>query len=82
MEKALKTIYRIQKDVRVLSSVLGLLDWDQKTYMPDDANKGRAEQIASIGRLIHEKFMSDELYNAVRILHRPNNFKKLKKKWL
>ncbi|MBU4502644.1 MAG: carboxypeptidase M32 [Nanoarchaeota archaeon] len=80
MKKELEIIYKIQKDISVLSSVLTLLDWDQKTYMPEDANRGRAEQTSSILKIIHEKFMSEELYKAVKRLHNPRNLNKLKKK--
>jgi len=80
MEKELKLIYNIQKDISTLGSVLALLDWDQKTYMPKEGNKSRAEQIASIGKIIHEKFLSDELYKSVKKLHNPRVFRKLKKK--
>ena len=80
MKKELKTIYRIQKDISVLSSVLGLLSWDQKTYMPKDANSGRAEEITAISKLIHEKFLSNELYKAVKKLNSKKIFKTLNKK--
>lgn len=79
IKKELKIIYGIQKQISVLSSVLALLEWDQKTYMPKDANEGRAEQTASIGKLIHEKLLSESLYEAIRKLHNPKVFKTLKR---
>lgn len=80
MKKELETIYEIQKQISVLSSVLGLLDWDQKTYMPKDGNVGRAEQMALIGKLIHKSLLSENLYKAVNKLRRSSVFKTLKKK--
>lgn len=80
MEKELKTIYDVQKKISVLSSVLGLLDWDQKTYMPRGSNDGRAEQVSAIGKLIHEQLLSEKLFKAVSKLHDPRTFKTLKKR--
>lgn len=80
MKKELEIIYKIQRDVSVLFSVLTLLDWDQKTYMPREGNEDRAEEMACISKLIHEKFLSEKLYKAVRKLHSSKIFKALKEK--
>jgi len=80
MKKELKLIYDIQKEISVLGSVLGLLDWDQKTYMPRFEAGDRSEEIVSIGKLIHEKLLSENLYSAVRNLHNPRVFRTLKRK--
>lgn len=80
MEKELKIIYDIQREISVLTSVLALLDWDQKTYMPLEAKEERSEQVSSITKIIHEKFLSEKLYRAVKKLHNPGVFKTLKKK--
>jgi carboxypeptidase Taq len=44
-----------------LHNVEALLSWDQQTYMPPKGAAGRAEQMATIGRLAHEHFVSDEI---------------------
>ena len=38
-----------------------VLEWDQETYMPQGAAEARANQIATLRQLAHEKFTSDEM---------------------
>ena len=49
------------KDVSMLSQASGLLGWDQETYMPKRAAADRANQLALLAGLAHEKQTSDEL---------------------
>jgi len=44
-----------------LERAAGVLDWDQKTYMPMGGLSGRGEQLASLGVVIHERLASPEL---------------------
>lgn len=48
------------KDVARLDSIGQLLDWDQETGMPENGVSARAEQIALVAGIGHEKFVSDE----------------------
>jgi carboxypeptidase Taq len=68
----LEIIARYQKEIRLLSQTSGLLQWDQRTYMPKKAIKSRAEQTALLSSLIHEKFTSDEFFNAISRLKNKN----------
>lgn len=43
-----------------LASTAGLLSWDQRTMMPPSGGAVRAERLATVGRLAHELFVSDE----------------------
>ena len=43
-------------EVNDISSAAGLLHWDQSTYMPPGGAAARARQMATLGRLSHEKF--------------------------
>ena len=36
------------------------LAWDQQTYMPEGGVRGRSEQLATLARLSHEMFVSEE----------------------
>lgn len=45
-------------DLRAASSVL---EWDQETYMPPGGNRARAQQLATLETVAHEKFTSDEI---------------------
>ena len=44
-----------------LEAASDVLQWDLRTYMPPGGNSVRAMQIATLERLAHEKFTSDEL---------------------
>jgi carboxypeptidase Taq len=43
-----------------LSNVTHLLDWDRQTMMPARGAPGRAEALATMHRMSHERFISDE----------------------
>jgi carboxypeptidase Taq len=43
-------------EINDLESAAALLDWDQSTYMPPGGAAARARQLATLGRLAHEKF--------------------------
>jgi len=38
-----------------------VLAWDQKVTMPPRGNTARAEQMATLGRIAHERFVADEI---------------------
>ena len=44
-----------------LNNCASLLGWDQQTFMPHGAGVSRAEQLATLGRLSHEKFVIPEI---------------------
>lgn len=44
------------QEIEDLKSVAALLTWDQATYMPPGGSRARARQLATVGRLAHEKF--------------------------
>ncbi len=48
----------IFKEVTHLRSVRRLLNWDQETYMPQKGQTNRAEQNATLSRLIHKQVAS------------------------
>ena len=49
-------------DIDSASSVLG---WDQQTYMPPGGAPARGQQLATLGKLSHEMFISDEFGTAL-----------------
>ncbi|HZC26383.1 MAG TPA: carboxypeptidase M32 [Actinopolymorphaceae bacterium] len=51
----------ILAEVTDLTRVAELLIWDQETYMPSGGVQGRASQAATVSRLAHERFVSDEV---------------------
>ena len=44
-----------------LGKAASILSWDQQTKMPRLGGPARAEQLATVGRIAHEKFTSDEI---------------------
>jgi len=43
-------------EINDLNSAGALLHWDQSTYMPPGGKSARARQLATLGRIAHEKF--------------------------
>lgn len=77
MKESLDFIYKEQKELSTLSGVAALLSWDQLTYMPLLGATERSEQSAYISRISHDKIISDEFWNHVQILIKPENFNSL-----
>jgi carboxypeptidase Taq len=48
-------------EIKDLDSVAGLLGWDQQTMMPPRGAAARAGHIATVARLGHQRFTSDEI---------------------
>lgn len=48
------------REIHVLESIERLLDWDQEVMMPPRGTDFRAEQLARIAALAHQKLTSDE----------------------
>ncbi len=44
-----------------LDDTLSLLDWDQQTHLPPPAAAARAEQVATLSRILHEHAVAPEL---------------------
>ncbi|MFO7538436.1 MAG: carboxypeptidase M32 [Chloroflexota bacterium] len=56
MEKKLQELKQRLLEVDDLNSAAALLNWDQSTYMPPGGAAARGRQMATLGRLAHEKF--------------------------
>jgi carboxypeptidase Taq len=48
-------------EVSDLGRAAGLLGWDQRVTMPPRGTEARAEQLSTLGRLIHQRFTDDEI---------------------
>ena len=60
MTNALDRLHERLAEIADLSNVTRLLEWDQQTMMPARGASGRAEALATLRRVSHEKFVSDE----------------------
>ncbi|MFQ5812696.1 MAG: carboxypeptidase M32 [Anaerolineae bacterium] len=56
MEAKLQELRTRLMEINDLESAAALLSWDQSTYMPPGGAAARARQLATLGRLAHEKF--------------------------
>ena len=61
MSEKLEHLKTLLAEVADLNAVGALLSWDQQTYMPQGGNEARGNQLATIGKISHEKFTSDEI---------------------
>lgn len=61
MSEALQTLKDRLAVAIDLSHAAGLLSWDQRTYMPPGGAEQRAAQLATLRRLAHEHFTTDEV---------------------
>jgi len=61
MEEKLQELKTRLAEVADLEHVAAVLEWDQQTYMPPGGADERAEQTATIRKLAHQKFTSDEV---------------------
>jgi carboxypeptidase Taq len=61
MEPALETLKARLAEVDDLNMAVAVLNWDQSTYMPPGGAAARSRQLATLGRLAHEKFIDAEI---------------------
>ena len=57
MEAKLQELKNRLIEINDLESAAALLYWDQSTYMPPGGAPARARQLATLGRIAHEKFI-------------------------
>ncbi len=57
MESKLQELKNRLLEITDLDGALALLGWDQTTYMPPGGAPARARQMATLGRIAHEKFI-------------------------
>lgn len=79
MEKELKRLREIERELSLLYGAIGLLYWDEHTYIPKKAVPQRGEQIAYLSKLYHEKSTSKELKGIINRLSSKTVFNKLSK---
>jgi carboxypeptidase Taq len=61
MEKKFEELKNRLMEVNDLNSAAAVLGWDQLTYMPPGGAQARGRQLATLGRLTHEKFIDPAL---------------------
>lgn len=66
--KNLETLHALTQrmlEIQHLHSAAALLSWDQETYMPSGGGNARADQLATLHGLAHDRLVSPELERAL-----------------
>ena len=66
--KSFQKLNKILAEVQDLKSASAVLNWDLSTYMPTNGAAMRGRQMATLGKLAHEKFVSDDVKNLLNSL--------------
>ncbi len=61
MAAALDELRRRLAEISDLSRAAGVLGWDQRVTMPPLGTEARADQLATLGRIAHERFTDHEI---------------------
>ena len=61
MESALNDLEMRLAEISDLSKAAGVLGWDQRVSMPPLGTEARANQLATLGRITHERFIDPEV---------------------
>jgi carboxypeptidase Taq len=59
MAHDLTPLRKSAREIGALRSAAGLLGWDQETVMPDKGGEARAESLAALGAVLHERQVSE-----------------------
>jgi carboxypeptidase Taq len=61
MNEKMSRFKELFAEVTDLTNASSLLSWDQNTYMPAGGTEARGNQLATLGKIAHIKFTSDEV---------------------
>ncbi len=61
MQEKFNQLKSLLMEVDDLNAASAVLYWDQSTYMPPGGASARGRQLATLGRLAHEKFIDDRI---------------------
>jgi carboxypeptidase Taq len=61
MPTSFESLREYSQDIYALRSAVGLLSWDQETMMPPAGGEGRAQSLAALSRVLHQKFCDSRL---------------------
>ena len=61
MDADLRALRQRLAEISDLARAAYVLSWDQKVMMPEGGHPTRAEQLATLSRVVHERFVDDEI---------------------
>ena len=73
MSKKLKQLKILLAEAADLKAVQSFLSWDQQTYMPHGGGEARGNQLATIAKILHQKFTSEEIGKLLEDLEKEFN---------
>ncbi|MDP7115660.1 MAG: hypothetical protein QF915_01255, partial [Candidatus Woesearchaeota archaeon] len=79
MKDSLSRFKQIEKELTILHGFMALMSWDRATLMPKNAIHQRADQMAYLSLLAHQRKTSKEILRCVDILTKPAHLKQLSK---
>ena len=65
MNRDLDLVKNYQKEIALISKASALLSWDQEVYMPKEGLHSRSEVLSYLSEKIHNKIISNELWQAI-----------------
>ena len=68
MDADLRALKERLAEISDLGRTVGVLAWDQKVTMPPGGHPARAEAMATVGRIAHERFVDAEIGNLLERL--------------
>ncbi len=54
-------LYGLTREITTLSSCMAVLDWDERTYMPPNGSENRANQVALLAGMVHDRLTSSRI---------------------
>jgi len=61
MEEKLRKLTELMAEVADINHSIALLGWDQQVYMPTGGAEERGYMMGTLGKIAHEKFISDQV---------------------
>ena len=70
MSEKLNQLKQILGEVSDLNHAASVLGWDEQVNMPRGGSEARGQQLATLGKIVQEKFTSDEVGRLMEDLRR------------
>ena len=72
-EPSLEALRARMHELKDLGGILGLMTWDQETYLPSKAGAARAAQLATLQGLYHQRLVAPEVGDWLEQAERTEN---------
>ena len=65
---AIERLLSVSREITALRNIEALLHWDQEVYMPPGGAGDRANQLAALNRIIHQKETLPEINDLLKVM--------------